>query len=74
MEVFSLKKMVEHQPALRDLNESIKLYMEDDGIEVKHFSGNEYRDNEGKSWNAKYVVDKKEWEKYEITKGGILND
>ena len=49
MEVFSLKKMVEHQPALRDLNETIKLYMEDDGIEVKHFSGNEYRDNEGKS-------------------------
>lgn len=71
MKVFSLKKMIEHQPVLKELNETLKLYMEDDGRQV-NYRGGLYVDYEGKVWNSKYVVDKKEWEKYEITKGGNI--
>ena len=64
MKVFSLKKLIEHQPVLKELNETLKLYIKDDGRQV-NYRGGSYVDCEGKVWNSNYVIEKKEWTKYE---------
>lgn len=64
MKVFSLKKMIEHQPVLKELHSIFPKYIKDDGREVESI-GSSFIDSDGKTWNSNYIIDKKEWGKYE---------
>lgn len=64
MKVFSLLMFIQDNKHLLYMPDILELYKKDDGRECVQIGGS-YVDGDSKSWNAKYMIDKKQWRKYE---------